>query len=458
MEAYFSDRLEDHCSELAHHYACSNNVPKAVDYLQRAGAQAMRRSAYVAAIDHLTLALSMLPGLSDPAARDSRELQLQSMLGSAYMATRGFAVPEAAKAYERARDLCRDTTDSADLVRVLSGLGILYINRGELRSACDMGEQLLRLAERSQEPMLFVSGHEMLGLALLRAGDLINCRSHMDLVFHRYDAERDGALRDILGRDPTVSCLGFGALASWLLGFQDQAATAAAQALRAAHGATPRHPFSLAYAMLSSAWVHQFHGEASLALQEAEAATEFAAEQGFPAWLAHALIVRGWAEVELGRTESGLAHIEQALLAYEATGAKVWQPLFLLLQAQALAVAGMTAEALRSVTTALRLASDMGAYWWEAEMFRVRGELLLALDQKNAAEAQTCFARARDIARTQSAKSLELRACASLARLARQHGKLAEARTELAAVCQWFTQGLNSAELIGARELLREPS
>ena len=458
MEAHFSDRLEDHCSELAHHYACSNNAPKAVDYLRRAGAQAVRRSAYVAAIDHLTLALSMLPRLEGAETRDERELQLQSMLGSAFMATRGFAVSEAAQAYERARDLCRDTTDSADLVRVLSGLGILYINRGELRSARDIGEQLLRLAERNQEPMLFVSGHELLGLALLRAGDLVACRSHMDLALQRYDAGRDGALRDILGRDPAVSCLGFGALALWLLGYPDQAAAGAAQALRAAHGATPRHPFSLAYAMLSSAWLHQFRGEAPLALQEAEAAMAFATEQGFPAWLAHALVVRGWAEVELGETASGLAHIEQALLAYEATGAKVWQPLFLLVQAQALALAGKTADALQSVTTALRLASDMGTYWWEAELFRVRGELLLALGRKNAAEARTCFERARDIARTQSAKPLELRACASLARLARQNGKLTEANTELAAVCERFTEGLDSAELIEARALFKELS
>jgi predicted ATPase len=377
------------------------------------------------------------------------------MLGSAWMATRGFAVREVSQAYGRARELCRDTTDSADLVRVLAGLGLLQINQGELQSARDIGEQLLGLAERSGQSELFVSGHELLGLTLLRVGDLIDCRSHMELAIRHYDAERHGDLRDDLGRDPMVSCLGFGALGLWLLGYPDQALAGAAQALRAAHSITPPHPFSLAYAMLSSAWVHQFRGEAPLALQEAEAATEFATEQGFPTWLSHGLIIQGWAEAELGRTDVGLAHIEQALLSYEGTGAKLWQPLFLLLQVQALERVGKTAEALASITTALRLASDMGPYWWEAELFRLRGELLLGLDA-SAAEARTCFERALGIARKQSAKSLELRACVSMARLARRQGGGAAATAELAAVCEWFTEGLNTAELVEARELIRE--
>jgi predicted ATPase len=457
IEAHFNgDRLHDYYSELAHHYSCSDNLPKAVEFLQRAALQAMQRSAYAAAVDHVTSALTMLPGLPGEAARDACELQLQSTLGAAWMATRGFAVPEISDAYGRARDLCRDTTDSADLIRALAGLGLLYINRGELRLACDIGEQLLGLAERRQETELFVSGHELLGLALLRTGDLSDSRSHMERAIRRYDDEGDGALHYRLGRDPTVTCLGFGAFALWLLGYPDQAVAGVAQALRAAHAITPRHPFSLAYAMLSSAWVHQFRGEASLALQEANAAIEFANEQGFPAWLPHGQIIAGWAEVELGQTEKGVAHIEQALLAYQATGAVVWQPLFLLVQARALTLMGKIREALQLITSALRFATDMGTYWWEAELLRVKGELLLALDEDNAAEAETHFARAMAIAKKQSAKSLELRACVSMARLARRKGDAAQAVAELAALCDWFTEGLNAAELLKARELIKD--
>ena len=461
IEAHFSDRLDEHCSELAHHYTCSDNLPKAVDFLVRAGLQAMQRSAYTTAISHLGSALTLLPGAADPAQRDARELQLQSMLGAACMATRGFAVPEVAGAYERARALCRDSTSSADLVRVLSGLGLLYVNQGELSRARDVGAELLGLAERRQETELLVCGHELLGLTLLRMGDLASCRTHMESAVHFHDGLHDHALRDSLGRDAKVSCLGFGALALWLAGHPDQATAGSAQALRLAHSATPRHPGSLAYAMGAVMWVHQFRGEASLALQHAQAAVGFASEQGFPSWHVHGLIVEGWAEAELGRTDSGIARIQLALRDYEATGAKVWQPLFLLLHSQALRRAGRVAEALEAVDTALGLAAAMGPYWWEAELFRARGELLLAAAPDNDAGARGCFERALGIARAQGARSLELRACISLARQSPPPGAGVTGMpgdalaNELAAVYRGFTEGLETPDLIEARGLLR---
>lgn len=460
MEAHYSDRLDDHCSELAHHYACSDNRPKAVEFLQRAGAQSMQRSAYAAAIGHLLSALALLPGLADVAVREAHELQLQSMLGSSFMATQGFAVREVATAYERALELCRDSTASADLVSVLSGLGLYYVNRGELRLARDIGEQLLGLAERRQEGALFVSGHELLGLTLLRAGDLIEGRSHLEQAVRRYGDGRDSTLRDGLGRDPAVSCLGFGAMGLWLLGYPDQAVAGAAQATRAAHAAVPRHPFSLAYAMLSTLWVHQFRGEASFALLDADATVEFAIEQGFPAWLSHGLIVSGWAAVELGRSEQGLERIEQGLRAYEQTGATVWRPLFLLLHTQALLRAGRGPEALATVTRALELAQAMGPYWWTGELHRVQGELLLATGVASAEQlqqAQACFEQALRVAREQGAKSLELRAAVSLARLAGSRGRpswAAEALQVLEAVYGWFSEGLDTTDLTEARDVL----
>lgn len=455
IEAHFGERLDDHCGELAHHYACSDNEPKAIAYLQRAGALAMQQSAYVAAIDHLTLALSLLPGLPDQSVRDAQELPLQSMLGSALMATRGFAAAGVGEAFERARDLCRDSTDTADLVRVLAGLGLLFINRGELSQARDSGEQLLSLAKRRQLPELLVSGHELLGLTLLRTGDLVDCMSHMEEALRLYDVARDGALHDALGWEPSVGCLSLGALAHWLLGYPDRAVAGSRHALRAAQAMTPRHPFSLAFALFSSIWVHQFRGETSVALKEAEAATEFATAQGFPTWHAHSLVVQGWAETELGNVEAGPSHIEQAIAAYETTGGKVWLPLFLLLRAHAMSRCGRTADALDSVSLALSQARSMGAYWLEAELFRCRGELLLAASwEEHATEAQSCFERASSIARQQRAKSFELRACISSVRLARRQGVDGPARRELASVFEWFTEGSDTADVIEARALL----
>jgi len=458
IEALYGERLEDHCVELAHHYASSDSADKAVVFLQRAAGRAMRQSVYASAIEHVNAALALLHRLDDAARRDAREVQLQAMLGSAQMAMRGFAAPEGAQAYERARALCHAGTDTGDLVRVLGGLGLLYVNRGELRLARALGEHLLELAQRSDEVLLRVAGHELLGLTLLRTGELRDCCSHLEAAAGSYDARRDGALRELLGRDPLVTALAFGALARWLLGHADQALAAVAQATRVAQSAAPPPPFSQAYAMHASAWLHVFRGEAGLALQKAGAAAEFATEHAFPSWLAHALVVRGWAWAQLGHAEEGLASIEDGLATYEATGAKVWLPLFLLWRAQAELAAGRRKQALESVDQALRSSQAMGSYWWEAELLRVKGELLL-LNGAAPAQAQTWFEQARTLAGTQGAKSLELRACLSSARLIRgkgqANGRWAVARDALSALCEWFGDSIVNADLIEARELLR---
>lgn len=465
MEAHYGERQDEHCSELAHHYVCSNNLSKAVDFLRRAGSQAMQRCAYGSAIEHLGSALTMLHGVEDEAARDALELQLQSMQGAAWMATRGFAAAGVGQAFERGRALCRDSTPTGELVGVIAGLGLLYVNLGELRRAREVGAELLALAERRQDSNLFVSGHELLGLTMLRAGEQIECRSHMTLAMRRYEEARNDGLRDSLGRDPAVSCLGFGAMGLWLLGYPDQALAGTAQAVQTAHAARERHPFTLAYALLSSVWVRQFRREASITLQEATAATEFATEQGFPTWLSHSLVVQGWARAKYvsqqpgqGCAEDGLALVDRGLLEYDTTGAQVWRPLFLLLRAQTLERCARAAEALAAITQALALARSFGGYWWDAELHRVHGELLLAADAGNTAAARACFEEALRIAREQSAKSLELRACASLVRLTRKTATDHDAERDLKAVYDWFSEGFDTLDLQEVRELLRERS
>ena len=331
------------------------------------------------------------------------------------------------------------------------------INRGELQRAHDLGEQLLALAARRQENDLFVAGHELLGHTAMRIGRLADGGSHMRLAVHHHKSLNDHRLREALGRDPEISALAFGALGLWLQGYPDQALASAAQALRAAHAATPRHPVSTAYALTSSAWLHQFRGEASLALQHAETAAAFASEQGFPGWLAHGLAVQGWAEAELGKSEVGIARVERAWRAYEATGAKVWAPLLLQLQARGLSLTGRIDEAIAHIDAAIAVAADMGSYWWDADLVRVQGELLLSKSPNHVEQARACFVRAFEIAQNQGAKSFELRASISLARLAHlepEKAGAASAMARLAFVFGWFKEGFDTADLIEARELL----
>lgn len=453
VETHYIDRIDDHCSELAHHYAVSDSPGKSVDFLRQAGQQAMQRSAYPAAVEHLQRALSLLGGIADPVERDERELQLQSMLGSALSATSGFAVQEVAEAFERARELCGEGTDAADLVRVLAGLGLLYINRGELGLATAVGEELLELAAERGDELLLVAGHEVIGLAELRIGALSSCTRNLSIAVTAYadHVRNNGA--GTLGRNPAVSCGGFGAMARWLLGFPDQAVTEVGDALSAGYSATPKQPFNLGYALLSSVWLHQFRGESTIVLDKARTAVEFATEHGFPVWYAHALMLQGWAETIEGGPADGIAMIDQALSAYDATGAVVWRPLFMLLHGESLCRAGRLSEAVAVVDHALDIAGSMIGYWWSAELNRLRGELMLMQTPDDRDAAERCFRHAIDLAAAQDAKSLELRACTSLTRLQLDRGDTA-AGAELTACYEWFAEGFGTADLVRARALL----
>ena len=180
LETLFPDRLEEHSSELAHHYGCSGNTAKAVDYLQRAGRQAVQRSANVEAISHLTTALELLNTLPDTPERTQQELYLQTVLGPALMAMKGFAAPDVEYAYTRARELCRQIGDTPQLFPVLRGLCLFYTVRAEFQTTQALGEQLLSLAQRQQDPTLLLEAHWVLGATSLWRGELVPARAHLE--------------------------------------------------------------------------------------------------------------------------------------------------------------------------------------------------------------------------------------------------------------------------------------
>jgi predicted ATPase len=216
------------------------------------------------------------------------------------------------------------------------------------------------------------------------------------------------------------------------------------------------HPLSLALALIWATMVHHLRGEAPLTQAHAEAAMTLATGQGFPQQLAQAMILRGWVLAAGGQGEEGIMQIQQGLAAYQATGVARDRPYYLALLAEASIQASRTAAGLEALGEALVTLAKSGGYWWEAELHRLKGELLLAhKDAKSKwVEAAECFCQARAMARRQQAKSLELRAVMSLSRLWRRQGKRAEACQVLADVYQWFTEGFETADLKAARSLL----
>jgi predicted ATPase len=214
------------------------------------------------------------------------------------------------------------------------------------------------------------------------------------------------------------------------------------------------HPFSLALALYFAAWLYYFRREVYAAQEQAEAAVTLSSQQGFPFWLAAGTILGGWVLAEQGQEEEGIEQMRQGLAAYQATGAEQKQPYFLALLAEAYGKVAQTQAGLTMLAEALALVDKTGERWWEAELYRLKGELLLALSKENQAEVEACFRQAIDIAHHQSAKSLELRAVMSLSRLWQKQGKQEEARQMLAEVYGWFTEGFDTADLKEAKLLL----
>jgi predicted ATPase/class 3 adenylate cyclase len=453
IEGLFAERLAEHYNELAHHYSRSGNTAKAVDYLHRAGQQAVERSAYAEAVGHLTTALDLLTTLPESRERSQQELGVQMTLGMALRATRGGSAPDVERLYTRARELCEQVGEPWQLFRVLWGLWEVYLQRGVYQMMRALGEQLLSLAERLQDPDLLLEAHHALWGTLVFGGELAAAQPHLEQGMQLYDLQRhrDHAIV-YSGHDPGVCCCMTMAQSLWFRGYPDQAVASIQAALALAQQLS--HPFSLAFALHLAAVVHHLRREAPLAHARAEAAVTVATDQGFPQRSAQSMVLQGWALAASGQGEEGMAQIRQGLAAYQTTGASRDRPYQLALLAEVSAQMGQTAEGLEALAEALATLDKSGVRWWEAELHRLRGELLLQHEGAQPGEVEACFQHALAIARRQEAKSLELRAATSLARLWQLQGKRSEARELLAPVYGWFTEGFDTADLQEAKALL----
>jgi predicted ATPase len=337
----------------------------------------------------------------------------------------------------------------------LWGLWVMHLLRGELRKAYELGEQLLRLVQSTHDPALLLYARFALGNTSYWMGEFLPAREHYEIAITLYDPERHRPLAFRYGgADARVYCLSNAAITLWHLGYPDQALKRGNEALALAQGLS--HPHSLVFAEFFVGILRQYRREARAAQETTEGAIALSAEHGLTDWLAWATSLRGWAMAEQGRSEEGNAHIQEGLAATRATGADLWRPYFLCLLAEACRERGRLDDGLSALRDALAAADENEIRFYEAETHRLKGELLLMRDDSNVLEAESCFQRAIEIARKQSAKSLELRATMSLARLLAKQGRRDEARTMLADIYNWFTEGFDTADLIDAKALLKE--
>jgi predicted ATPase len=284
---------------------------------------------------------------------------------------------------------------------------------------------------------------------------LLLAREHLETAISLYDPERHRPLTfRYFGVDAGVQCLSIAAMTLCQLGYPDQALKRGYEAVALAQGLS--QPHAVAFAQGCVVVLLQFRGEVRVAQETAEALIALSTEHGLTAWLALATALRGWAMAAQRCYEEGIAQIQEGLAASWATGMKLLRPYFLCLLAEAFGETGRFDDGLSALTEALAAAVENEIRHGQAEIHRLRGELLLRQNASNVAEAQRCFERAVEVARKQSAKSFELRATMSLARMLAKQGRREEARAILAEIYGWLTEGFDTADLKDAKALLDE--
>jgi predicted ATPase len=374
------------------------------------------------------------------------------VLGPALRATQGNAASDVERAYTRARERCQQLGDTPQLFPVLRGLMTYYQNRGDLQTTFQLGEQLLRLAQAQPDPAPLLLAHHQLGQVLFFRGEPAVAQTHHTQALALYDPQAHQALAVRYGVDLGVGSHSFLARALWYLGYPEQALQHSQAARTLAEEVS--HPLSLAQALVFAAQVHQCRREVLAAHALAAAAMTLTTAQGFAQWVAWGTVLHGWALALQGQGEAGITEIRQGLAAELATGSTLWPPYWLGLLAEAYGAGGYPEEGLTVLAEALTVMDATEARFSAAELSRLKGALLLQQAVPDAAQAAACFQQALDVARQQQARSFELRAASSLARLWQSQDKRQDASDLLAPVYAWFTEGFDTADLQEAKTLL----
>ena len=447
IETLYAASLDDHLTELVHNYGRSGNAPKALEYHERAGRRAVERFANVEAVSHFNAALRLLGAMPRSRQQAQRELTLLLALGPPINITKGWAAPEAKKLYVRASELSREVGDTPQLFTALSGLAGFYQSKGEFKPAREILEQNLSLARQTGDINFLLQTFHQLAVLQTWVGELTSACQSVDEVITRYDSNKHHAIADLYGgEDPAVCSLTHKAWALWLLGYPDQALQNAQASVRLAQQLS--HPISLALATSCMAQLHGFRRESANAIEKARVAIALSEEHTF-SYFTQAGEFTQCAFSPDRATADGIARFRQALSRSEPD---VLLSMYLGWLAEACLQGFHHHETGVALSQAFAVVEGKGERMWEAELYRLRGEL----KSTDPVEAEADFHRALEVARLQQARSLELRATMSLARLLANQGKRDEARAMLAEIYNWFTEGFDTADLKDAKALLDE--
>jgi tetratricopeptide (TPR) repeat protein len=452
LESQFQEVAETQPELLAHHYTEAGRGAQAIPYWHRAGQRAVERSANVEAISHFTKGLELLKALPDTPERVQRELTLQLALGPPLLMLKGHTAPEVEYTYTQAYTLAQQLGETPQRFSVLVGLQRFYLSQARFHTARELAEQCFVLAQHLGEPASLQEAHTYLGSALFFLGDLVAAHAHLEQGIALYDLQQSRQLAFSRGTDPGVVCLAAVAWALWWLGYPDRALARSHEAIALAQQLA--YPYSLVFALQYNARLHMWRRETALVKAQAEAAMALMQEHGLVNFLGGAMVILGRVLVEQGAVAEGIEQIRRGLDLHGIHGIKLGLFENLAILAQAYGRAGQAQEGLRVLAEATAAAHNSGESYGEAELYRLKGELLWQAGMAGAEEVGACFRQALDIARHQQAKSLELRAALSIVHLWQCQGKQAAARQMLAESYSWFTEGFDTPDLQEAQALL----
>ncbi len=452
METVHAANLDNISQQIAYQYEAAGMKDRAIAYYRRGGQVAQQIYANADAIQLYSKALVLLETLPDNPERAEQELTLQHLLSIAHRNTKGYAAAEVGQALSRARLLCQQLDQADALGPIMWGLFTFNFVRSDLRQARQLGQELFTLAQERQNPAFRQQAFYALGGTLCSLGEFEESQRHFEQGIALYDVSQHQAQVSMFGVDLGVFCQAWSAHPLWHLGYLDQSLQRSHAAVALAK--TLGHPFSQALAMAYAAMLFQFNRNSKLVQEWAGTTINFCAEHGVGYYDNWATILHGWALAEQGALVEGIDQMQQGLADFRGSSSEARLPYYLTLLAESYGKAGQVQAGLKRLAEALDFAEKNNDDWYSAETHRLMGELMLQSGETEKAEA--CFQKSLGISRRQKARTLELRATVSLARLWLQQNRQAKARNILEGIFSWFSEGFDMVDLKTARQLIDE--
>jgi predicted ATPase len=463
LESQFNEIADNQPELLARHCTEAGLIEKAVGLWGKAGQQSLEQSALVEAAEQFTRALAQITTLPATPALRREQIKLQVGLTNALMHTKGRAAPETKGSVDQARSLIEGAEalgetleDPLVLFSVLYGVWNASFIAFSGDTLGEVSVEILTLAEKQGATIPLMVGHRLMGMWLLHTGDIAAARAHFVRAIALYDPPAHRPLATRFGQDIRVAILSFGSMALWLLGYPEAALADADQAL--SYARETGQAATLMYALGVTALTHIVCGNFAAASAMLDELAALVDEKGALHWKGIGMSVQGWLSSLTGKASGAVQIIIAGITAYRSTGATQALPVLLASLTNAYAEIGQFDDAWRCIGEAKTVIETTKESWFQAEVHRVAGEIALKSPSPDAAKAEAYFERALAVAREQQAKSWELRAAMSMARLWRDQGKRDEARDLLTPVYGWFTEGFDTLDLKEAKALLDEMS